>query len=137
MQQDEESWELKARITGLSDEELLTIVEEEAGEYREDAVGFAKAELEARGIEFNDGSAEDESAEDLVEEPERAAATGSRKGLMCSVCGGETRFGILSGSKEVTIIFADNNEERYVEAYACTRCGRVQLIVDYGTDAQP
>ena len=44
--------ELKAHIAQLTDEQLLEMVGAEAGEYREEALGFAKAELEKRGIDL-------------------------------------------------------------------------------------
>ena len=43
-----ESQELKERIAHFTDEQLIEMVGAEAGEYREEAIGYAKAELEAR-----------------------------------------------------------------------------------------
>lgn len=133
MEPDEQLRELRDRIAGLSDEELLDIVEVDAADYREEAVEFAKAELSARGVEFDEEPAEDLAA---AAEQESVPRVGTHRDLICSVCGGETRFGILFAGKELTVVFADNSEERFVEAYACTQCGRLQLLVDYETDVQ-
>src|SRR2546423_4733168 len=51
---DEESKELEERISKLSDEELLNMVEVEAYEYRKEALDYAKAELMLRGIQFQE-----------------------------------------------------------------------------------
>jgi hypothetical protein len=128
MQLDEESKKLQARIAGLSDDELLTMVEDEAVAYREDAVEFARAELLARGIEASEAPAKDfEDAEGEIE------MAGTRTHPICSVCGGETRFGVLFAGRELTMLFPDDRLERAVEAYACRHCGRVQLILDAET----
>jgi hypothetical protein len=52
MWMDEQTRELKERISGLSDDELLDIVEVEFNDYRKEAIDFAKSELTRRGIEF-------------------------------------------------------------------------------------
>lgn len=54
MRRDEESRELKERISKLSDEALLNIVEVEPYEYRSEALDYTKAELVARGIQFQE-----------------------------------------------------------------------------------
>ena len=54
MRTDEESRELKERISQLPDEELLTMVEVEPHEYRKEALDYAKAELMGRGIQFQE-----------------------------------------------------------------------------------
>jgi hypothetical protein len=139
MQLDEEAKKLQTRIAALSDEELLTMVEVEAAEYREDAIEFAKAELLARGIAFSEGPAEDsggfEDAEEGIED-EPLPVNGTRTPPICSVCGGETRFGILFAGRELTMLFPEDRLERAVEAYACRNCGRVQLILDAETIVQ-
>ena len=137
MEMDEEVKALRARMSSLSDKELLTIVEVEAADYREDAVEFAKAELLARGIEFDEGpegyeeSGEEPSEEELEEEPFHARDT--QEPPLCSVCGGRTRFGILFAGGELTFLSLEDRLERAVEAYACRRCGRVQLMLQWDT----
>jgi hypothetical protein len=54
--------------------------------------------------------------------------------VLCRVCGGLTRSGQLFGESEITIVMAETNEERFVRAFACIKCGNVQLLVDYETD---
>jgi hypothetical protein len=119
---DDKTRELKERLTGLTDEELLEIVEVEADDYTPEALDIARTELTARGIEFSEDS-------EPSEEP--AAST-----LPCSVCGAETRTGVMFADRELTIVFTDNEQENFVNVHACTNCGRVQLVVDYETDVQ-
>jgi hypothetical protein len=38
--------------------------------------------------------------------------------------------------RSIVVLFADNNEERFVDVLACKQCGRVQLMVDYETDVE-
>ena len=46
------------------------------------------------------------------------------------------RSGLLFADKEVSIVFADDSEERFVQAFACTSCGDVRLIVDLNTEVE-
>ena len=57
-------------------------------------------------------------------------------GPVCSGCRGPLRYGTLVGEKELTIIFADNREERFVRVSACSQCGQVSLAVDYDTTVE-
>ena len=120
--------ELKERIALLTEEQLLNMVGAEAGEYREEAIGFAKAELEARGVEYDDAVPEPDPEPQL---DRRGDAPG------CLICGGKLRPGTLVAEKELTIVFADNKEERFVNVSACTQCGQISLAVDDATDVQP
>src|SRR5713101_6617709 len=52
----DKSVELKKKIATLSVEELLNMVEVEPLEYRQEALDYAKAELMARGVEFQEAS---------------------------------------------------------------------------------
>ena len=131
MWMDEQLKELKEKISGLSDHELLNIVEVEFDDYRQEAIDFAKAELTGRGIKFEEPSSEP-VAESFQNEVEAVAPV--RRVVACASCGGQTRFGLLLAESEITIIFSDTDEQRFVEAYACLRCGRVQLMVDLETD---
>ncbi|MGA9773123.1 MAG: DUF2007 domain-containing protein [Blastocatellia bacterium] len=66
---DEESGELKERISKLSDEELLNMVEVEPDEYRREALDYAKAELMVRGIRFQETQEpSDEEADSTISE---------------------------------------------------------------------
>ena len=128
-----ESQELKDRITRLEDEQLLEMVAAKAGEYREEAVGYAKAELEARGIDAV--ASTDEAQQDQVSGPFVVDRPGAVP--VCLICGGRLRSGTLVGEKEITIVFTDNHEERFVKVNACTQCGQISLAVDDATDVQP
>lgn len=46
------------------------------------------------------------------------------------------RSGLLFADKELTILFSDKNEERFIQAFACTACGDVRLVVDLETDVE-
>ena len=122
--------ELKDRISQMSDGELRRIVEVEYDDYRKEAIEFAQAELAKRFVPFNAPdpaqveSTEDESAElASIDEP-------------CLNCEGPMRSGLLFSDKELTILFSDNNEERFVQALACAHCGEVRLVVDFKTDVE-
>jgi hypothetical protein len=126
MWMDEKTRELKQRISEMSDEELLDMVEVDFADYRQQALDFAKSELMARGISF-----ETETAQSEAEPQERAP-----RALRCAGCGESMRPGILFAEKELTVMFTDNDEERFVEVFTCKGCGRVDLRVDYETDVQ-
>jgi hypothetical protein len=54
----------------------------------------------------------------------------------CPACGGRLRPGSVYGGKELTMVFQDNEEERFVQALACGGCRQVRLVVDYDTDVE-
>ena len=113
--------ELKKKISKLPSEELLRIVNNASEGYRAEAVIFAKEELEARGpISFQENAGESSST---VEQSSR-----------CRSCGGSMRSGLLSTEEELMIVFTDDGEERYLDAFACTECGEVRFVVDFETD---
>ena len=127
----DDTQELKQRLAALSDEKLVRMVTEEAADYRKDALDFAKAELRSRGVDFSLPDDENETKSDANEslDPLRSGRRGG-----CPSCGGPLRAGTLVGEKEVTIIFSDNKEERFVLLSVCSRCGLVSLAVDLETE---
>ena len=127
---DEELSELKDRISQMSDRELLQIVEVEYADYRKEAIQFAEAELAKRSIPFEKPELDADEADD----DDSMATTGSNE--PCGNCGGAMRSGLLFAEKELTILFSDSNEERFVQAFACTACGDVRLVVDLETDVE-
>jgi hypothetical protein len=130
-----ETDELKETIHNLSDEQLIEMVTVAAGDYRQEALDFAKAELNSRGVDWSNIKPEEaqpeESSESVAEEP-----AAGLPGSACVVCGAQLRLGRIVAEKESTIIFDDNQEERFITARACIRCGNVALIVDYETDVE-
>jgi hypothetical protein len=122
--------ELKDRISQMSDRELRQIVEVEYADYRKEALEFAKAELGKRMIPFEKPELEAYEAED----DESTVPAGLDE--PCDNCGGTMRLGLLFSEKELTILFGDNNEERFVQAFACTKCGDVRLTVDLETEVE-
>jgi hypothetical protein len=131
---DEEAFELKEKIMHLSDDQLLQMVTVDAGEYRKEALDYAKAELLARGIDVANAAAEIADTE-LADKVEGRGSLDSR-GLLCPTCGGRIRSGTLIAEKELSIIFNDNREERFVKVTACSQCGQLSLTVDYDEEVQ-
>src|SRR5262249_14355275 len=131
----DDTQELKQRISKLSDDELIQMVTVDAGDYRQEALDYAKAELKYRRVDWSDAKSlspeEAETAEHS--ESEHAEAAAAPAGPMCGSCGGSLRAGTLVAEKELTIIFSDNREERFVRVMACTQCGQLSLSADYDT----
>ena len=127
---DEQLSELKDRISQMSNEELLRIVEEEYDDYRVEALQFVEAELGKRGIPFQSPvlAADDNEDNDSRVTIENLAP--------CASCGGRMRSGLLFADRELSILFSDNNEERFVQALACTSCGQVRLVADLETEVE-
>jgi hypothetical protein len=113
----------------MSDRELLHIVEVEYADYRREALEFAQEELRKRSIPF-------ETPELVEDEDDDESFIPSETGARCGNCGGAMRTGLLFADKELTILFSDNNEERFVEVLACTNCGEIRLTVDLQTDVE-
>ena len=129
MWMDEKLFELKERISRLSDEELLNIVEVDSEDYRKEALAFAKNELARRGITFEEASKGDELLSRSARED--AAAWWPET---CARCGGQTRSGRLFDRREIIILFTDKDEQRFIDVYACIQCGQAQVVVDFETE---
>lgn len=129
----EELSELKERLSQMSDRELLKIVEEEYDDYRREAVEFAEQELTKRNVPFESPELVDDDDDD--EEVEAVSGV-NESTVSCSNCGGKLRAGLLFADKELTVLFQDNNEERFIQVLACTSCGVVRLTVDLFTDVE-
>ena len=128
---EDEILKLKERISGMSNEDLLKIVTVERGDYRREAVDLASRELQSRGVPFEPG-------DDIEEEDEfeSGAVLSSDNLPPCHLCGGAMRFGQLFADRELTIFFPDEEEDRFVQAIACSKCGQLRLIVDLDTDIE-
>jgi hypothetical protein len=124
--------ELRERIADLTDQELVEMVTVGAGDYRQEALDYARAELRSRGVDFSETQHKEEEAEaDFDPFPlTRQAGLPESK---CGICGGELRAGTLVADKELTIVFGDNREERFIKVTACAQCGQLSLVVDYDT----
>src|SRR5262245_26721133 len=123
--------ELKRHISQLTDDELVDMVTMKSREYREEALNFAKAEIASRGIDLSEPEAiEEETA------PEAIEPLLDSQGRTCPTCKGPLRQGTLIAEKELTIVFADNREERFVKVSACSQCGQLYFAVDYETEVQ-
>lgn len=127
---DEQLSELKDRISQMSNEELLRIVEVDYDDYRIEALQFAEEELGKRTIPFERPARDAGGAEDAE------SIASAESNAPCGNCGGVMRSGLLFADKELSILFADNNEERFVQAFACTSCGDVRLVVDLETEVE-
>jgi hypothetical protein len=129
---DEELNALKERLSQMSDRELLKIVEEEYDDYRREAIEFAEEELTKRNVPFESPELENDEDDEDIE----VASVVTESNIPCSNCGGKMRAGLLLTDKELTILFQDNNEERFLQVWACTSCGNVRLTVDLATDVE-
>jgi hypothetical protein len=128
---DEELNELKERFSQMSDRELLKIVEEEYDDYRPEAIEFAEDELTKRNVPFESPELDEDDDDDIGVAPIVTVSD-----VSCSNCGGKMRSGLLMADKELTILFHDNNEERFLQVLACTSCGDVRLTADLATDVE-
>ena len=127
-------WQLKQRITKLSDEELIEMVTANAADYRQEPLDYAMEELKYRHVDLTKLQAEEEPA---IDDSEPAADTDpyplvAAPSGRCA-CGGTLRRGTLVAEKELTIIFSDSHEERFVRVLACSRCNQVSMVVDPDT----
>ncbi len=130
---EDETRELKERITSMSNEELLKIVTVERNDYRREAIDFATSELQTRGVRFDAGA----DIEDDDEESDPPDAMISGKSLLpCELCGGAMRVGQMFADRELTIFFPDEDEERFIQAIACNDCGHLKLLVDFETEIE-
>jgi hypothetical protein len=132
----DELQELKQRLSKLSDDELIEMVSRNASDYRQEALDYAKAELKYRRVDWSETTAKaPEPSVGPSPEPQEPAS--KRQDSTCLLCGGRLRTGTLVAEKELTIIFGDMHEERFVRVNACTQCGQLLLVVDYETDVAP
>jgi hypothetical protein len=132
----DELQELKERLSRLSDEELIAMVTTGVNDYRQDALDYAKAELKFRRVDIPQTTAE--TGEEPEEPPaEPAEPETVRLHSTCILCGSaRLRHGTLVGEKEVTVVFSDTHEERFVRVNACSDCGHVLLVVDYDNEVE-
>lgn len=127
---DDETRELKERITSMSNEELLKIVTVDRNDYRREAIDFATNELQTRGIRFEPGA-------DIEDDDDESGGAVSGENLPpCQLCGGAMRVGQMFGDRELTIFFPEDDEERFVQAVACSDCGHLILLVDFETEIE-
>jgi len=124
--------ELRKRIHSLSDEELVDMVTVAAVDYREDAINIAKMELRSRGVDFS-------TLPDADSEPPTSFDPRLQKPPVLSdsatcACGGKLRPAVLVGERELTVVFSDNREERFVKVLVCAQCGQMSLIADFETN---
>jgi hypothetical protein len=127
--------ELKERISKLSDDQLIDMVTGSAGDYRQEALDYAKAELKYRRVDWSQPKPEEVQAEADPEAKSEETVV-APPGANCFVCGGRLRPGTLVAEKELTVIFSDNREERFVRVMACVQCGQLSLSADYDTDVE-
>src|SRR5215216_5268766 len=96
---DEELKELKDKISQMSDDELLEIVEVEYDDYRQEALDFAKAELEKRNIPYEEPGLGEASEAESEESDSTVSMAASAP---CDACGGALRAGTLYSDKELS-----------------------------------
>ena len=131
--------QLKDRLVKLSDDELIAMVLAPSGEYRQDAIDIAKNELKWRKVEIPAADEPETGIDAGSDDPIVGALPRGRPAIpenVCLICGNAMRQGTLVAEKELTVVFSDNHEERFVRVNACTRCGQLSLVVDFETDVQ-
>jgi len=131
----DDTLELKERISKLSDEELIEMVTVGADEYRQEALDYAKAELKYRRVDWSN-AANPAEAEPVAESERDLEGPVINRAAATCVCGGALRSGTLVAERELTIIFQDNREERFIRVAACVECGQLSLVADYDTTVQ-
>jgi hypothetical protein len=132
----DEVWELKQRLSKMSTDELIEMVTVGAKDYRQDALDYANAELKYRRIDVSKLTTKE--AEQVEESAmDQAEPVVAPPGSACFACGGQLRPGTLVAEKELTVVFRDTHEERFIRVNACVQCGQLSLIVDYDTDVAP
>jgi len=135
----DESQALKERLVKLSDEELIDMVLAPEGEYRQDALEIARAELKWRRVEIPKPEEPEVEAPRPSDDPLLGRSAADRdlpSETTCPFCGGALRSGTLVGEKEITVVFSDNHEERFVKVNVCTQCGQISLAADFQTEVQ-
>ena len=125
---DDELNALRDRMSQMSDDQLLRIVEVEHDDYREEAIDIAQSELAKRNIPFKLPAPQ---AFTGAEAESRSPST-----VWCLKCGGPMRSGLLFADKELTILFSESSEERFLRVFACGGCGDVRLMVDLETEVE-
>ncbi|HEY2383411.1 MAG TPA: hypothetical protein VGK48_19725 [Terriglobia bacterium] len=128
--------ELKDSLVKLSDEQLIEIALSTEGEYRQDALEIARNELKWRSVEIPKPEEDESAVEPVSTDPTRIVRP-AIPDQGCPFCGGRFRPGTLVAEKELTIIFSDNQEERFVRVNVCTQCGQLSLAVDLETVVEP
>src|SRR5690349_6769391 len=110
---DDELRVLRERISLLSTEELLRMVGKDRGQYRPEAIEYARTELDARR------AAEEGDADDEDDNDDGAAFNGNGSAVAaapavdappCDMCGGAMRQGALFADREITVYFDDTEE---------------------------
>ena len=99
--------QLKERISKLSDEELLEMVQSEASDYGSEFLGYAAEELEARGIPFSS------QASDTPYECEACGADVSFDDQICPKCGADISEVVDSATDENTGSGNPGDQTRY------------------------
>lgn len=132
----DELQELKQRLSKLSDEELIAMVTTGQNDYRPEALDYAKAELKYRRVDIPQ-TPDETAAEPDESSSEPAEPDANRLRSTCIVCGGgRPRPATLVAEKELTVVFSDTHEERFVRVNVCSVCGHLSLIVDYDTEVE-
>ncbi len=146
---DNDLQELRERISLLDDAALLRIIEEEADSYRPEALAVAREEARRRGIEATKHHVREQPARvaadvdtgeagEVQEELEQEQGEDRRpvRGFLCPSCGTGLRRALLLGETQVIAVLEPNNEQRFVYAMVCQRCGTADLFVDFETEVE-
>ena len=120
---DANPFEMKEKISQMSDEELVRVVSVDAGQYRSEALALAKSEIARRGLTI-----------DLQFD-----------GIKCVKCAGVMEEGFIPDFGQYEYVRAvrwiegkpeksfwsgtkiDNRKEAHISAYRCRECGYVEI----------
>src|SRR5262249_60340628 len=100
--------ELKKRISKLSDDELIEMVTVSAGDYRQEALDYAKAELQYRRVDWSQPEPEETQAPADQEAEPAETGVAPPSGANCFLCGSRLRPGTLVAGKKLTLFFSEN-----------------------------
>jgi hypothetical protein len=137
---EDEAAALKDKISQMTDGELLRIVGPDRDDYVEQAIGFATRELRIRNIPFDEAprrtAQASNDADDSTDAIDAIDTASSNSIPPCDACRGPMRSGSLFAGEELTMLFHDNDEERFVQVFACSVCGKMRMVVDFQTNIE-
>jgi len=127
--------EIRENLAKLSDDELQQMLTVDSDDYVPAAIDLARQELKARGLTVTEKQPVAEVDAGDAPETDQAPSTADANvpTFPCPVCNGPVRRAALIGRDEIIALFRDNDERRFVDLFACSRCGEARLVVDLET----
>lgn len=131
----DELQEIRENLAKLSDEELEQMLTVDSDDYVPAAIDMARRELEARGITLTEKPpvAEADAGQAMEPAPMPGEVEACGPTFPCPICNGPVRRAALMAKDEIIAVFRDNDERRFVDIFACSKCGEARLVVDIET----